>query len=72
VYDQIVGDGIRISHESKNMIHKINKEKRRSMNAIPIRHSNKNQWQGAQADPKSHIEYTRAQFSHQASCQAVY
>jgi hypothetical protein len=34
------------------MINNINKEKRLSMNATPIRPSNKNQWQGAQADPK--------------------
>jgi hypothetical protein len=34
------------------MINKINKERRRSMNATPIRPSNKNQWQGAKADPK--------------------
>jgi hypothetical protein len=34
------------------MINKINNERRRSMNATPIRPSNKNQWQGAQADPK--------------------
>jgi hypothetical protein len=36
----------------QNMINKINKERRRSMNATPIGSSNKNQWQGAQADPK--------------------
>jgi hypothetical protein len=35
---------------SQNMINKINKERRRSMNATPIWPSNKNQWQGAQAD----------------------
>jgi hypothetical protein len=34
------------------MINKINKERRRSMNATPIWPSNKNQWKGAQADPK--------------------
>jgi hypothetical protein len=34
------------------MINKINKERRRSMNATPTWPSNKNQWQGAQADPK--------------------
>jgi hypothetical protein len=34
------------------MINKINKERLRSMNAIPLRSSNKNHWQGAQADPK--------------------
>jgi hypothetical protein len=34
------------------MINKINKERRRSKNATPIRPSNKNQWQGAQTDPK--------------------
>jgi hypothetical protein len=34
------------------MINKINKERQRSMNATPTRPSNKNQWQGAQADPK--------------------
>jgi hypothetical protein len=34
------------------MINKINKERRRSMNATPTRPSNKNQWQGAQTDPK--------------------
>jgi hypothetical protein len=34
------------------MVNKIIKERRRSMNATPIRPSNKNQWQGAQADPK--------------------
>jgi hypothetical protein len=33
------------------MINKINKERRRSMNATPILPSNKNQWHGAQADP---------------------
>jgi hypothetical protein len=32
------------------MINKINKERRRSMNATPTQHSNKNQWQGAHAD----------------------
>jgi hypothetical protein len=35
-----------------NMINKINKERRRSMNATPKRSSNKSQWQGAQEDPK--------------------
>jgi hypothetical protein len=34
------------------MINKINKERWRSMNAIPTRHSNKSQWLGAQEDPK--------------------
>jgi hypothetical protein len=34
------------------MKNKINKERRRSMNATPIWPSNKNQWQGAQVDPK--------------------
>jgi hypothetical protein len=33
-------------------INKINKERQRLMNAAPTRPSNKNQWQGAQADPK--------------------
>jgi hypothetical protein len=36
---------------SRNMINKINKERRRSMNATPTRLSNKTQWQRAQADP---------------------
>jgi hypothetical protein len=36
----------------KNMINKIIKEKRRSMNTAPTRPSNKGQWQGAQEDPK--------------------
>jgi hypothetical protein len=35
-----------------NMINKINKERRRSMNVTPTRPSNKSQWQGAQEDPK--------------------
>jgi hypothetical protein len=34
------------------MLNKINKERRRSMNATPTRPSNKSQWQGAQEDPK--------------------
>jgi hypothetical protein len=34
------------------MIKKINKQRRWSMNATPIRPSDKNQRQGAQADPK--------------------
>jgi hypothetical protein len=34
------------------MINKIIKERRRSMNADPTRHSNKSQWQGAQENPK--------------------
>jgi hypothetical protein len=34
------------------MINKIDKERRRSMNAAPTRPSNKNHRQGAQADPK--------------------
>jgi hypothetical protein len=34
------------------MINKIDKEKRRSMNAAPTRPSNKRQLQGAQEDPK--------------------
>jgi hypothetical protein len=34
------------------MINKINKERRRSMNATIKRLSNKNFWQGAQANPK--------------------
>jgi hypothetical protein len=34
------------------MINKIDKERRRSMNAAPTRPSNKRQWQGAQEDPK--------------------
>jgi hypothetical protein len=34
------------------MINKINKEKRRAFNATPTRPSNKNQWLGAQEDPK--------------------
>jgi hypothetical protein len=34
------------------MINKINKERRRSMNAAPTRPSNKSQWQGAQEDQK--------------------
>jgi hypothetical protein len=33
------------------MINKINKERRRSMNAAPTRSSNKSQWQEAQEDP---------------------
>jgi hypothetical protein len=37
---------------AKNMINKINKERRRSMNATPTQPINKNQWQGAKADPK--------------------
>jgi hypothetical protein len=37
---------------SKNMINKIIKERRRSMNAAPTRPSNKSQWQGAQGDTK--------------------
>jgi hypothetical protein len=38
------------------MINKIIKERRRSMNAAPIRPSNKSQWQGAQEDPKQKQE----------------
>jgi hypothetical protein len=34
------------------MINKVNKERWRSINATPTLPSNKNQWQGAQADPK--------------------
>jgi hypothetical protein len=34
------------------MINKINKERRRSMNATPTRPINKSKWQGAQEDPK--------------------
>jgi hypothetical protein len=41
------------------MINKINKERRRSMNATPIRPTNKNQRQEAQADPKQ--KHDRAQ-----------
>jgi polysaccharide deacetylase 2 family uncharacterized protein YibQ len=32
------------------MLNKINKERRRSMNATPTRSSNKSKWQGAQTD----------------------
>jgi hypothetical protein len=39
-------------HIAKNMINKINKERQRSMNAAPTGPSNKNQWQGAQANQK--------------------
>jgi hypothetical protein len=38
------------------MINKIIKERRRSMNAAPIRPSNKSQRQGAQEDPKQKLE----------------
>jgi hypothetical protein len=38
------------------MINKINKERRRSMNTTPTRPSNKNQWQGAMADPTKTIK----------------
>jgi hypothetical protein len=38
------------------MINKINKERRRSMNAAPTRPSNKSQCQGAQVDPKQKQE----------------
>jgi hypothetical protein len=34
------------------MIHKTNKEMRRSTNATPTRSSNKSQWKKAQEDPK--------------------
>jgi hypothetical protein len=34
------------------MINKINKERRRSMNATSTRSGNKSQWQGAREDPK--------------------
>jgi hypothetical protein len=44
-----------------NMINKINKERRRSMNATPIWPSNMNQWQEARADPKQ--KQGRAQVS---------
>jgi hypothetical protein len=43
------------------MINKINKERRRLINATPIRTSNKKQWQEAQADPK--LKKDRAQVS---------
>jgi hypothetical protein len=36
----------------QNMINKIIKERRRSMNAAPTQTSNKSQWQGAKEDPK--------------------
>jgi hypothetical protein len=36
----------------QNMINKIDKERRHSMNAAPTRPSNKRQRQGAQEDPK--------------------
>jgi hypothetical protein len=36
----------------KKMTNKINKTRRRSMNATPTQPSNKSQWQGAQEDPK--------------------
>jgi hypothetical protein len=39
-----------------NMIDKINKNMRGSMNATPTRHRNKNQSQGAQEDPKQKTE----------------
>jgi hypothetical protein len=41
------------------MINKINKEKRRSINATPIRPINKNQWQGAQADPEQKQDWDK-------------
>jgi hypothetical protein len=34
------------------MINKINKERRRPMNATPTRPNNNSQWQEAQEDPK--------------------
>jgi hypothetical protein len=37
---------------TRNVINKINKERRRSMNATPTRSRNKSQWQGAKEDPK--------------------
>jgi hypothetical protein len=40
------------------MKNKINKERRRSMNAAPTRPSIKSQWQGAQEDPKQKQETT--------------
>jgi hypothetical protein len=48
--------------QPQNMINKINKERRRSMNATPTRPSNKNQWQGAQGDPKQ--KQDRAKTEH--------
>jgi hypothetical protein len=42
-----------------NMINKINKERRRSMNTTPIRPSHKNQRQGVQADPKQKQDRAR-------------
>jgi hypothetical protein len=34
------------------MVNKINKERRRSMNATPTRPNKKDRWQGAHDDPK--------------------
>jgi hypothetical protein len=43
----------------RNMINKINKERRRSMNATPTWPSDKNKWQGAQADHiKPYLAYS--------------
>jgi hypothetical protein len=47
---------------NQNMINKINKKRRRSMNATPTLPSKKNQWQGAQADPKQ--KQDRAKTEH--------
>jgi hypothetical protein len=40
---------------AKNMINKIDKERRRSMNAAPTRPSNKRKRQEAQKDPKEKL-----------------
>jgi hypothetical protein len=45
-----------VAKKTKNMINKIIKERRRSMNVAPTRPSNKSQWQGAQEDPKQKPE----------------
>jgi hypothetical protein len=57
------------------MINKINKERRRSMNATPTRTSNKNQWSGAQADPNKNRTGHKAehgQANHQNNKQTVF
>jgi hypothetical protein len=41
-----------INYKLQNMIDKIDRERRHSMNAAPTRPSNKRQRQGAQEDPK--------------------
>jgi transposase len=45
---------------SQNMINKINKERRRSINATSTRPSNKNQRQGVQTDPKQKRDMAQA------------